>query len=271
MLYCLHIMKRKCFKILLLLFISAAFLPATAQKDTTFSFYFNVDKHTADTAQQKAFETFLQTVARITTIYGYTDTTGPWPHNAALAQRRAIFVYNLLPKTLQSGVTLSAEGETKEATPLWKNRRAVVTAIIKANNTLTTIATTPTEIPVNDTATELAIEPILFIPDQALLTDESTAYMQTLARQLQQYTGARFHIVGHVNYQSNLPPERLKDLYELSEKRARAVYDVLVQNGIAPNRMTYKGVGNSEPVIANPVNEAEKRRNMRVQLFVIRN
>jgi outer membrane protein OmpA-like peptidoglycan-associated protein len=245
---------------------------AQTGKDTVFTFYFNTNAHTTSSTQQKDFERFLAKVQRITTINGYTDTTGQWQHNEWLSQQRALAAYTLLPKTMQQGVTINANGETKTAGQLGQNRRAEVVALIAAKTEANVVIDTA-NFSTTDSAgkvTELNIAQLLFVPDQPELTAASRQYVQTLARQLLQYKDAQFQIIGHVNYQSKLPPERLPDLYELSEKRAKAVYDLLVQNGIAADRMTYKGVGNAQPVIANPKNDDEKRKNMRVQVLVIR-
>ncbi|MGV3656346.1 MAG: OmpA family protein [Chitinophagaceae bacterium] len=238
-------------------------------RDTVLTFYFNTNAHTINEKQQKALDTFLQKVQRIKWIKGFADSTGTHAHNEVLSLWRALEIYNRLPKNYQQGVPVIAEGETNELELLWQNRRAEVVAVLIEN---TSVATGPGIAPANDSSriTELTIEQLLFIPDQPELTEASLKYIPLLAQQLLQYEGAHFQIIGHVNYQSKLPPERLTDLYELSENRAKAVYELLVQNGIEAHRMSYKGVGNSQPIIANPANDDEKRKNMRVQVLVIR-
>jgi len=48
----------------------------------------------------------------------------------------------------------------------------------------------------------------------------------------------------------------------LSENRAKAVYDFLVDNGIDANRMSYKGFGANQPLATNDseAGRAENRR-----------
>lgn len=77
-----------------------------------------------------------------------------------------------------------------------------------------------------------------------------------------------FEIIGHVNYQSKRDPAYLKDLYELSTNRAKVIYELLLEKGIRAERMSYRGVGNSEPVFRDPKNEEEKRKNMRVEIII---
>lgn len=261
---------------LLLLFASLApdIAAAQAPRDTVLTFYFNTNQHTITAKQQKELATFLKKVQHIKSIQGYTDTVGSTEHNETLSLSRALEIFNNLPKSKQSGVEVTGNSETKTGNQLWQNRRADVIATLAItedlNNIDTGISSKPTNTTDSANVTELNIEQLLFIPDQPELTEASRQYVQTLAKQLLQYEGAQFQIIGHVNYQTNLPPERLTDLYQLSELRAKAVYNLLIQYGIEAQRMQYKGVGNSQPVIANPANEEEKRKNMRVQVLVIR-
>jgi len=234
-------------------------------KDTVFIFYFNTNQHTINPKQQKELETFLQKANRIKTIQGFTDTTGTTKHNEILSVSRALEIFNNLPTSLQTGVEVVGNGETQTGKENWQNRRVEVIAELKTNKVIESAAATKHT---TDSVTELTIEQLLFIPDQPELTESSRQYIPTLAQQLLQYKGAQFEIIGHVNYQSKLPPERLTDLYQLSELRAKAVYELLQQYGIESTRMRYKGVGNSQPVIANPANDAEKRKNMRVQVRI---
>lgn len=263
------VMKHKCSFFLLLIFICSSSIAVQAQtgKDTTFLFYFNSSQYKTDTAQQKAFETFLKSVHAIKTIHGFTDTTGNAEYNIQLAQKRAGYIYNLLPHAFKirfNKNNITASGELSDFDELWQNRRVEVVAelpteIIEANY-----------VPAKDTLLKLNADNILFFPDQPLLTEASFSYVKALAQQLQTYRTEKFQIIGHVNYQSKLPADRLKDLYQLSEARAKAVYDLLVKNGIDAGRMTYKGVGNSQPLYPDPVNDEQKRANMRVQVVILR-
>lgn len=259
-------MKHKCLKILLLFLLgNATYLNAQQQGDTTFSFYFHTAQYQTDSLQQKAFQTFLQSIGTVKTIRGYTDTVGSPAYNSKLAHRRAEHVFQLLPPLFQTDKRIKAEGETNAFSLLWQNRRVDVVAAKPAM---------VQHFPVYRKGTvkeELNVDNILFLPDQPVLTEASFAYVKALAQQLQQYPTETFQIIGHVNYQSNLPAEKLKDLYALSEARAKAVYNLLVQNGIAAERMTYKGVGNSNPVYPEPLNDDQKRKNMRVQVLILRN
>ena len=55
---------------------------------------------------------------------------------------------------------------------------------------------------------------------------------------------------------------------KLSEQRAKAVYDYLVQHGVPAERLTYKGYGQSQPVADNSTPEG-RRQNRRTVFTII--
>ena len=55
--------------------------------------------------------------------------------------------------------------------------------------------------------------------------------------------------------------------YKLSEKRALAVYDYLVDKGIDPSRLSCKGFGSDVPIAGNE-SEDERGKNRRVEFKI---
>lgn len=72
-------------------------------------------------------------------------------------------------------------------------------------------------------------------------------------------------IQGHVN----APNNESRAAQKLSEKRAKVVFDYLVEKGIDPKRMTYVGYGNSSMIYNDPKNEEEERANRRVEIKIL--
>ncbi|MCL4110247.1 UNVERIFIED_CONTAM: hypothetical protein GTU68_030631 [Idotea baltica] len=68
-------------------------------------------------------------------------------------------------------------------------------------------------------------------------------------------------LVGHTDNQGTEGANQ-----SLSQARAKAVYDVLLRDGIAENRLSYEGMGESSPVATN--NTAEGRRTNRRTEFI---
>jgi OOP family OmpA-OmpF porin len=57
---------------------------------------------------------------------------------------------------------------------------------------------------------------------------------------------------------------------ELSEKRAKAVFDYLISKNISASRLSYRGLGGKEPIDTNETDEG-RRKNRRVAFVVITN
>src|SRR4030095_5930229 len=133
---------------------------------------------------------------------------------------------------------VSYRGETKQfGNNLQENRRVDIK--LKIHSTAFVDSTKKVE--------DFAIEKLVikswniytieFLPDTHFMTAESADYIDELYRQLSRYKNERFQIVGHVNYQSKKSAEQLKDLYQLSEDRAKAIADILIEKGIPASRI----------------------------------
>jgi len=89
------------------------------------------------------------------------------------------------------------------------------------------------------------------------LKEESVHELERLKKLLLDNPTMKIEISGHTD---NVGSEAFNN--ELSLNRARAVYNYLVKQGIAPDRMVYKGYGFSKPIADNSTEEgrAENRR-----------
>jgi outer membrane protein OmpA-like peptidoglycan-associated protein len=95
------------------------------------------------------------------------------------------------------------------------------------------------------------LDNILFERGSSKLTTKSKAELDKIARFLQKYKNLQFEIQGHICCTPSFQKEAIdKDTRkrELSKNRAFAVYKYLVSKKISPNRMTYKGYGNTVPL-----------------------
>lgn len=101
---------------------------------------------------------------------------------------------------------------------------------------------------------------ILFDYDKWSFKKESYAVLQPMTTILKEYPDADFIIEGHTDSDGS-------DAYNqvLSEKRANAVRDYFVTNGINPSRLTTKAFGESKPVDTNDT-AAGKANNRRTEV-----
>ena len=103
---------------------------------------------------------------------------------------------------------------------------------------------------------------IEFATATATLSDASQSELDRIAQILQRNDHLKFEVAGHTdntgNYQRNV---------NLSQRRAEAVRQYLVDQGVAADRLTAKGYGSDQPVADNASAEG-RARNRRVELVL---
>jgi outer membrane protein OmpA-like peptidoglycan-associated protein len=106
------------------------------------------------------------------------------------------------------------------------------------------------------------LEDIHFATDSDQLTPESKNIVESFYEFLIENPNIKIEIQGHTDNVGS-------DAYnkELSERRARTVYELLISMGVPANRMTYKGYGESMPVADNSTEEGRAKN--RRTVFVI--
>lgn len=104
---------------------------------------------------------------------------------------------------------------------------------------------------------------VYFKADQYQLDSTSYPTLTALASFLKRNPGLRVEIGGHTNLRPN------DDFAaELSTNRARAVMLYLTDQGVAANRVVYKGYGKSQPRV-NALSKEADRANQRVEVKVL--
>lgn len=98
------------------------------------------------------------------------------------------------------------------------------------------------QFPLSSVTRPVLIENIFYEFDKATLTSESTAALDELIELLTDNPNVTIELAAHCDYKGN-------DAYnlKLSQRRAEAVVKYLVDGGIAPERLTAKGYGESRP------------------------
>lgn len=107
------------------------------------------------------------------------------------------------------------------------------------------------------------LQNIFFEFDMYELLPESEAELNKLIGMLKDNPDLKICLQGHTDSQGTKEYNK-----ELSRKRAKAVYDYLVENGIAKNRLSYKGFGESQPIADNDTEEG-RAKNRRTEFVVI--
>ncbi|HZV70592.1 MAG TPA: OmpA family protein [Saprospiraceae bacterium] len=110
----------------------------------------------------------------------------------------------------------------------------------------------------------VVLENIFFSTGSAALLPESGAELNKLYQTLLTNPGMNIELRGHTDNvgsdESNM---------QLSEARAKSVYQYLVDRGINASRLSFKGFGETQPVAGNETEDG-RRQNRRTEFFVSR-
>ena len=109
----------------------------------------------------------------------------------------------------------------------------------------------------------IKMEQLLFEADSTRITPVSVPVLDELYDFMIENTSVVIEVGGHTN---NVPPPAFCD--QLSSARAKSVADYIVQKGIDPKRVFFKGYGKRKPIASNKSKEGRKK-NQRVELKIL--
>lgn len=104
---------------------------------------------------------------------------------------------------------------------------------------------------------------VFFDTDKTVLKDESLVELNKLVEFLNNNPEMRIEIGGHTDDQGSQSYN-----LDLSERRAKAVMDYLVSQGIEADRLRYKGYGQMAPIVSNATVEG-RAKNRRTEFKII--
>jgi len=113
------------------------------------------------------------------------------------------------------------------------------------------------------TGTAATLNNIFFDVDKYELKQKSKTELNRTVAFLETNPRVRVVISGHTDNSGN-------DAHnlELSKNRAKAVYDYLIQQGVNPERLRYRGYGSKRPIASND-NEEGRQMNRRIEFEVL--
>jgi outer membrane protein OmpA-like peptidoglycan-associated protein len=121
----------------------------------------------------------------------------------------------------------------------------------------------------------VSFDAILFVGGCATFLNESIPALETVLRTMEQNPKLVIQVEGHVNCPRGTGDcdgkgGMARDM-ALSEARAKAVVEYLVEKGIAPERMTYKGYGATRMLYPEARSEDKMQQNRRVEIAIVSN
>lgn len=108
----------------------------------------------------------------------------------------------------------------------------------------------------------IELQGVHFDTDKSTLKPESIEILNAAVNTLGEHGKILVEVAGHTDSTAS-------DAYNqaLSERRAKVVYQYLVDHGVSADRMTWRGYGESQPVATNDTEEG-KAKNRRTELIV---
>jgi outer membrane protein OmpA-like peptidoglycan-associated protein len=115
-------------------------------------------------------------------------------------------------------------------------------------------------------------EKIFFDYNKATIKEKSYTLLNEVATVIKQYDRIKkIEVQGHTDHKGSEDYNQ-----ELSQKRAKSVYDYLVDQGVEPERLTFKGYGESDPLVPLEEGQTEEdeteedaAKNRRVEFVIL--
>lgn len=112
--------------------------------------------------------------------------------------------------------------------------------------------------------TPVVLNNIFFETGSAKLKEVSMVEINRLVVTLKKQPTLKIRILGHTDNVGDVNANK-----QLSEDRAKSVYDALATNGITLDRLSYLGLGETDPIDTNET-DAGRQRNRRTEFILIR-
>lgn len=226
-------------------------------------------------------------------IYGYADFLSNDEYNLLLSQKRADVIKKHITSKLPSsqiniyeclgkGEKLSQDNSSSEGEPKQRRVDIYFEPVVTLNVAESFLETPKEEVAKTEpkkTIEELskgetmAIEGLSFVPGRHLILESAIPVLQKLLKTMKNNPKLKIEIQGHVCCTEGAEDGLDYDTRErnLSESRAKAIYDYLIAKGISEDRLSYKGFGHSKPKELIEDSPLKEQANRRVEILIIEN
>lgn len=250
------------------------FLQATAVPIDTLYVYFDANKSELSVVELSKLNTFLNENSKNLKeiiLAAYADSTGIAANNQILSIKRMDAVKSNLVNIKsynKSIIKASAKGETiKYGHDLQKNRCVELVFVFEETMNIENIgAYTKGE--------KIVLENILFENNAHVFLSTSLPVLKKLAETLKQNPEVKIEIQGHVccggnNKDYDLMDQTSTPVMKISESRAKAVFDYLIENGVAKERLKFRGLSFQSPVVFPEFTDEDRAKNRRVEIEIL--
>jgi len=164
-------------------------------------------------------------------------------------------------RVLLEARTREAERAQREADQSYQQVRVVTTQETQLEQQLAALQANARQ---TERGLVLTLSDVLFGSRQAALTPGAMHRLQMLATVLREHPERHVIIEGYTDNIGSVSSNR-----DLSQRRADAVRNFLIQNGVDPSRISAQGYGEASPVAPNTT-EAGRLQNRRVEVVIAR-
>ena len=273
------------------LLLSALSLSALAQKETIkASAYFEIDERVIFNGNDldRAFSSIPKNSSA--RVVGYADHAGDTAYNISLSEDRAQAVVDFLMNRSEGRLDIiSVEGKGElpptntDAGDALARRVDVYFDYTRKNTAVKPAPPSPPspshvdEKPMEesfeiDTVSKenIVMKGLSFIGGRHFPTRESMPELYRLVETMNKYPTLEIEIQGHICCDYTKPDGMDNDTGEpiLSKNRAKYVYEFLELNGIESSRMTYIGLGSTQPKVFPEKTEEDQQTNLRVEIKI---
>jgi outer membrane protein OmpA-like peptidoglycan-associated protein len=165
--------------------------------------------------------------------------------------------------TTNTGTSTSTSMNTNTNMNAISNQNAVSPA---TNTNIAPTAVTNDATPALETKKDeldIRFSEVLFDKGSAEPAEQTLEIIHNLASTFKKYPKLQIMVEGHTDNQG----DRAFNL-DLSERRAKAVTEELIRNGVSSNQLRYQGFGDQKPVAPNDT-ETNRKKNRRVNIRVL--
>jgi outer membrane protein OmpA-like peptidoglycan-associated protein len=264
-------------KLLVFILITLNAMLAFSQKELKHEVYFETDKYDVPSTEENRLLLFISTLTDIeiesVSIFGFCDDVGADSYNLTLSQHRAdaikaIFSNNEISEDLISNVDgkgkilLKIVEEKNLLNIRGLNRKVEIIVKPKVPEPIVVVKTPPVEKEktvidlINEGAKgdKIIFSDILFKTGYATVTPSSKKTLTEIANALVERKDIYFTIQGHVcctQYTRDAVDRKTKKR-NLSEARAKYVYDYFSKKGVDKKRMRHLGMRRKFPLGGDP-------------------
>lgn len=226
--------------------------------------YFDYNETKPNTTSQKALNDWVKNHpnAEIEQISGFCDTVASTVYNKKLAADRINSIEKILKSNkiaIASTVKKIIYGEEFENS-MNQNENRRVTFFYSNNEESNSFSSNLISA---EKGQYLELKGLNFYGGSDNILPQSLPLLDELLHVMKTNEPLKIEIHGHICCYS-------VDTGDISIKRAKAVYEYLISNGISKNRLSFKGFGSTKPLFSLPEKTEEERiANRRVEILIL--